>query len=594
MNSLMRFSSTIELPQLLKDFLSRNQFVLFNNSLLTNYQIKVELRGSLIKLQNELLLRSVSIENLPSEIKTRLQITDEKKVHDIAQDIYNEFCGPVRWYFPQLGDRLKKIGFNLNATDLFPLAQPQTTGETAINEIMAQIGDLPKNVIEKVRKLVEFSIKNQQCDSEKIENDLRLSVSSGGIGLGDYNARTVVMALEDYLAVYAFSDIPDRTEWSAPKKELPPTLDPATIGKDILAPSEAIDLKVAASAAEEIAASPLSAQQKSLVEAVLTAESLEDRSVDIQRRWKKIVEARIGGARDAEKTRVLLETAESAGGLGLNTDESQRLTQLLEQTASGFEKKREEFSVIEKIAQVKQQSEGVLAGPEAADRAHQNELNTRFVSMFGKNAVEEMRVETHREIESPETAHPGERASSHVAPLSFARPAAPSQPITEKAPTQQPSMEPKYVPKVPDKLRALIDAENPIFPLKTPAAPVQKKSSDIRPGMKLVGPIDELRTMSMVDFRRLSPDVSVRIQKIRSRIEVIAQDGPHEKIRAIQAFEQSDPVRLYRDVLKRSLISQRSSDDLRAEDKKAGKDYLEEDEILALRQFLTQIRYSSM
>lgn len=593
MNSSIRFSTTIELPQLLKDFLSRNQLVLFNNSLLTNYQIKNELRGALVNLENELLLRIVSVEVLSEEIRARLQITDEKKIHDIAQDIYNEFCGPVRWFFPQLKERINKIGFNLNETDLFPLAQPQTTSDAAISDVVSQIGDVPKNVAEKVRKLVESVIKNQQCDSEKIENDLKLPMSSGGIGLGAYNARTVVMALEDYLAVYAFSDIPDRTEWSEPKKELPPTLDPATIGKDILAPSEAVELTAAADVAQEIAASPLSAHQKSLVEAVLTAESLEGQSVDVQRRWKKIVEARIGGARDSEKTKALLEASEASGGLGLTPDESKRLAELLEQTASGFEKRREEFSVIEKIAQVKQQSEGILAGPEAADRAHQNELNTRFVSMFGKNAVEEMRAETHREIESPEMAHSGERATSHVAPLNFAAPP-PVQATPAPIEIKVPSTEPKYVPKVPDKLRALIDAENPIFPLKTPAAPVQKKSSDIRPGMKLVGPIDELRTMSMVDFRRLSPDVSVRIQKIRSRIEVIAQDGPHEKIRAIQAFEQSDPVRLYRDVLKRSLISQRSSDDLRAEDKKAGKDYLEEDEILALRQFLTQIRYSSM
>jgi len=588
----MRFSSAIELPQLLKDFLSRNQLVLFNNSLLTNYQIKNELRGALVNLENELLLRIVSVENLSEQIKLRLQITDEKRIHDIAQDIYNEFCGPVRWFFPQLKERVTKIGFNLNETDLFPLAQPQTTSNAAISDVVSQIGDVPKNVAEKVRKLVESVIKNQQCDSEKIENDLKSPMSSGGIGLGAYNARTVVMALEDYLAVYAFSDIPDRTEWSEPKKELPPTLDPATIGKDILAPSEARELTAAADVAQEIASSPLSAHQKSLVEAVLTAESLEGQSVDVQRRWKKIVEARIGGARGSEKTKALLEASEASGGLGMTADESRRLAELLEQTVSGFEKRREEFSVIEKIAQVKQQSEGILAGPEAADRAGQNQLNARFVSMFGKNAVEEMRKETHREIESPEIAHPGERAMSHVAPLNFVAPTVQATPAPIEI--KVPSAEPKYVPKVPDKLRALIDAENPIFPLKTPAAPLQKKSSDIRPGMKLVGPIDELRTMSMVDFRRLSPDVSVRIQKIRSRIEVIAQDGPHEKIRAIQAFEQSDPVRLYRDVLKRSLIQQRSSDDLRADDKKAGKDYLEEDEILALRQFLTQIRYSSM
>jgi hypothetical protein len=181
-----------------------------------------------------------------------------------------------------------------------------------------------------------------------------------------------------------------------------------------------------------------------------------------------------------------------------------------------------------------------------------------------------------------------------VAPFNL-NPAPVAAPQSVPAPAAPANTEaPKYVPKVPDKLRALIDADSPIFPLKAPSAPVQKKSADIRPGMKLIGPVDELRTMSLVDFRRLSNDVSVRIQKIRSRIEVIAEDGPHEKIRAIQAFEQSDPVRLYREILKRSLIEQKSTEVLCEEYKKQGKEFLDLDEITALRQFLTQIRYSSM
>lgn len=592
MNTKIKFSSMMDLPQVFIGFLFSKSLSALNNGLRVNYNLSDEQSGLIVRLEGELLFRTLEIENLQEAISTRLKILDGEKAKKITQEIYDEFCGPVRWYFPDLENRLHAIGFSLVATDLFPIEQPKASSSEAISSVMAKVGDLPPNVKAKVLKIVENSIKEQWYDEQALKSQLMGTLTEGGIGLGQVNANLVFSQIRDFVTLYTFSDIPDRAEWSEPKKELPPTLDPATIGKDILAPSEAVELTAAADVAQEIASSPLSAHQKSLVEAVLTAESLEGQSVDVQRRWKKIVEARIGGARDSEKTKALLEASEASGGLGLTPDESRRLAELLEQTVSGFEKRREEFSVIEKIAQVKQQSEGILAGPEAADRAGQNQLNARFVSMFGKNAVEEMRKETHREIESPEIAHPGERAMSHVAPLNFVAPTvqAPAAPIEIKVP----SAEPKYVPKVPDKLRALIDAENPIFPLKTPAPPLQKKSSDIRPGMKLVGPIDELRTMSMVDFRRLSPDVSVRIQKIRSRIEVIAQDGPHEKIRAIQAFEQSDPVRLYRDVLKRSLIQQRSSDDLRADDKKAGKDYLEEDEILALRQFLTQIRYSSM
>lgn len=594
MNTSIKFESTIDLPEVLSDFLYRNQLIAFNNGLLANYGLPSEVRGVIGNLEIDLVLRAITVEDLSGEIGRRLKINDPQKIHGIAQDIYNEFCGPVRWYFPNLEERLSKIGFVLSATNLFPLEQPKTALSDAVSDIMSKVGDLPKPITERVRLLVENTLRNQQCDSEKIESELLRSVSEGGIGIGEYNARTIVMLLEDYIAVYKFSDIPDKNEWTAPKKEIPPTLDPATIPKDILSGAEAADVNGAAKqVADSAALAPLSLHQNELVQAVLVAESLQDRSENLQKRWKTIVEARIGGARDAAKTRSMLELSEVGGGLGLSAAEATRLANLLEQTASGFEKRREEFLVIEKRESVKNQAAGIMAGPEANDKKTQAELNERFISMFGKGAVEEMRRETHREIESPEKAHPGEESRSHVAPINLS-PHIPAVAAPSAPPTPVSTQEPKYVPKVPDKLRALIDAENPIFPLKTPTAPVQKKSADIRPGMKLIGPVDELRTMSMVDFRRLSNDVTVRIQKIRSRIEVIAEDGPHEKIRAIQAFEQSAPVRLYREILKRSLIELKSTETLCEEYKKQGKEFLDLDEIAALRQFLTQIRYSSM
>lgn len=603
MNTAIQFSSLTDLPELLVTYFFSNQLVAFVNGLLVNYEIDSEKRDEIIRLQGDIIFRTLPIEDLPGAIETRLGINEPDKIHSIAQDIYNEFCGPIRWYFPNLAERLAKTGYVLNASDLFPQLQPKTSLAEAVSTIMGKVGDLPRTIKERVQKIVESVLKEQQLDSELLQKQLLRPVTEGGIGIGEKNARVVVIELEDYLALYSFSDVPDKHEITVAKKPLPPTLDPTTLAQDVLEPYEAEELAQATAAANEVSTSVLSTNQQSLVDAVLAAESLHDRSENIQKQWRIIVEARIGGARDAAKTRSMLESPEAAGGLGLTAAEATRLADLLEQTASGFEKRREEFSVIEKIASMKQQAEGIMAGPEAADRGNQKQLNDRFVSMFGKGAVEEMRRETHREIESPEKAHPGEEARSHVAPINLTPtlpqkvqpPPASIVPMVPPPPSAppQPQQEPKYLPKVPDKLRMLIDAEKPIFPLKPSVAPL-KKSADIRPGMKLVGPVDELRTMSMVDFRRLSPDVSVRIQKIRSRIEVIAEDGPHEKIRAIQAFEQSDPVRLYRELLKRSLIDQRGVEELSADFKTQGKEYLDAAEIAALRQFLTQIRYSSL
>lgn len=599
MNTKIQFTSIVDLPDIFVRFLLGKSLMSFNNGLKHNYILSKEQSSEINKIEGGLLFRTIEVESLSEEIKARLKITDDEKVKKMCQEIYDEFCGPIRWYFPDLENRVKKIGFELVSSDLFPIPQPETSYADAIVAIFAKIGDLPPSIKAKIQKIIEDSLRNQWFDADALRQLLSKAVSDGGIGLGNVNTNVILSQLRDYITLYKFSDIPDKNEWVAPKKELPPTLDPATIPKDILSGAEAADLGGAATqAANAVATAPLSLHQNELVQAVLAAEPLSDRSEDLQKRWKMIVEARIGGARDAAKTRAMFELSEASGGLGLSAAEAGRLANLLEQTAGSFEKRREEFSAIEKTERVNNQAAAILAGPEAGDRKTQAELNQRFVAMFGKGAVEEMRRETHREIESPEKAHPGESSRSHVAPINLnpAPPAvAPQSAPAPQAPAAPANTEaPKYVPKVPDKLRALIDADSPIFPLKALAAPVQKKSADIRPGMKLIGPVDELRTMSLVDFRRLSNDVSVRIQKIRSRIEVIAEDGPQEKIRAIQAFEQSDPVRLYREILKRSLIEQKSTETLCDEYKKQGKEFLDLDEIAALRQFLTQIRYSSM
>lgn len=594
MNTKIQFSSIIDLPRMLVDFLFSNELRMLNNALSTNFNLTEEQKDLIVRLEGELVFRMIDVEDLPNQVEIRLKISNSEIVKKITQDIFDEFCGPIRWYFPDLSERLKKIGYEIPATDLFPIAQPQTSFSEAVTSTMSKIGDLPPSVKSKVLSIVENCLKNQWYDLDGLKEQMLKPVTDGGIGLGQNNVSLILGQIRDYITLYKFSDIPDKNEWTAPKKEIPPTLDPATIPKDILSGTEADDLHGAAKqTAEVVASAPLTLHQSELVQAVLSAEPLFDRSENLQKRWKMIVEARIGGARDAGKTRAILEMTEAGGGLGLSVSEATRLADLLEQTASGFEKRRKEFSVMEKNVSIKNQAAGIMAGPEANDKKTQAELNERFVSMFGKGAVEEMRRETRREIESPEKAHPGEVQRSHVAPINL-NPHIPTAVEQATPKTSDVAQEPKYAPKVPDKLRALIDAENPIFPLKPPTAPAQKKSADIRPGLKLIGPVDELRTMSMVDFRRLSNDVSVRIQKIRSRIEVIAEDGPHEKIRAIQAFEQSAPVRLYREILKRSLIEQKSTEALCEEYKKQGKEFLDLDEIAALRQFLTQIRYSSI
>ncbi len=73
----------------------------------------------------------------------------------------------------------------------------------------------------------------------------------------------------------------------------------------------------------------------------------------------------------------------------------------------------------------------------------------------------------------------------------------------------------------------------------------KKKIEDIRVAPKVMGPIDELRYLDIVNFRRLSEDPKEATLKIRKKIELLGKEGFDKKIQAIMAWKKSPLNLLY-------------------------------------------------
>ncbi|MCX6781024.1 MAG: hypothetical protein NT003_02830 [Candidatus Magasanikbacteria bacterium] len=607
MNASLQFSTITELPKVLVNFLLSEELGNFNDVFVKTYNLTEENFDEIIRIEGELFFRALTPDAtaVSGALSSRVGISADKS-DAAAKEILSTICGPVKWFFPAYsGDVNSKIS---------KVIQPEISFDAAVKSVSDIVGDLPRPAATRLDEVVGAVLKTEKFDRAEVEKKLRAAFTEGGCGLREDVAKKVVRQIREYVAAYKIN----KTE--APVNAVPTrTIDPSTIPKSALTEDDHVEISDKKNNAAEVKELILNTQQQSLVDAVLAIEPMTDRSPEMQARWKSIVVTRIGGARDAVQTRAALSAPMAQGGLGVSAFEVNRLAALLEKTVGGFENRRAEFTVMEKIASVQKNATGSAnAGPEAKTSSDQRELNQRFVSMFGRDAVEAIRKETRREIQTAEAAHPGQEAKSHMAPILSSIPAVTTAPAAVPAtipsaaarPITATSGTPKYVPKIPDKLRQLIDADQPIFPIKpknvTPGAmPVStiqstaqvKKITDIRPsshpnvGHRLMGPIDELASMTLVDFRRLSEDVSVRIQKIRSKLEVIGQEGPSEKVRAVHAIEQCEPIRLYREFLKRGLFTGTSVDELAASEKKLGKPSLEPDEIAALRDLLASIRY---
>ena len=67
------------------------------------------------------------------------------------------------------------------------------------------------------------------------------------------------------------------------------------------------------------------------------------------------------------------------------------------------------------------------------------------------------------------------------------------------------------------------------------------------------GPVEELRTTSLEDFRRLSKDPKEAILKIRDKIDLLGEESFTKRSQGIAAWNQSSVYRLYMEMMGEAL-----------------------------------------
>lgn len=105
---------------------------------------------------------------------------------------------------------------------------------------------------------------------------------------------------------------------------------------------------------------------------------------------------------------------------------------------------------------------------------------------------------------------------------------------------------PAEMPKMPRMEAA--QPVGPAFAPKTSLADVQK------PMRSLGGPIDQL-SYDLMTWRRLAADPKDRIRKIETQLDVLEQDGYPERLKGLLTWHDSEVVRKYIDIGKKSIES---------------------------------------
>lgn len=143
-----------------------------------------------------------------------------------------------------------------------------------------------------------------------------------------------------------------------------------------------------------------------------------------------------------------------------------------------------------------------------------------------------------------------------------------------------------------NSIQAGVKINRPTVGVHSMSAPGGKiKMEDVKYVPKLMGPIDELGEMNLVNFRRLSQDPKEATAKIEEKIKFLEQDRYAKRIEGIKAWRKSPINKLYLEIGQEGIIVARGIENAIKAREKSKKDFLTLAEFNSIMELNKRIRY---
>lgn len=117
------------------------------------------------------------------------------------------------------------------------------------------------------------------------------------------------------------------------------------------------------------------------------------------------------------------------------------------------------------------------------------------------------------------------------------------------------------------------------------------RMDDVKYVPKVMSPIDELKYMDLVSFRRLDSDPEKAISKILNRFSLLEEDSYAKRLEGIRAWRISPVNKLYLIIGNESITTGKRVDEIIENRKKDKKDYLTKEEFKAVLSLNKKIRF---
>lgn len=128
-------------------------------------------------------------------------------------------------------------------------------------------------------------------------------------------------------------------------------------------------------------------------------------------------------------------------------------------------------------------------------------------------------------------------------------------------------------------------------PAPVQSSAVKPQLSDIKAPPRVVGPLEELRSLTLVDFRRLGDTPQEALQKIKNKIDLLGEHSVARKVEAVRAWKSSAVYQQYLRLGRESIEQGKSVSVIVANYQALGEPTLTEEEFNSIADFNAKLRF---
>ncbi len=315
---------------------------------------------------------------------------------------------------------------------------------------------------------------------------------------------------------------------------------------------------------------------------------------ETEKRFRQAVLLRLKGVRNQVQTREILLSPISLGGLGFRIKEAEKILSVILNESQNFHDRLREGLSTEPFSDLQTEVDTILTKVDA-------DTDKPEIIFSSTNDSKSQKVESDL-MTVPEKKNKPVLPSSSNSDINNLQSQKDDHNLIDDLKKkeklfQQPSAAAvEKIPAKPAKEKQDKEAELGFVSFSSVSRPkppesFKPKIEDVRFRPKLTGPIEEIRSMTLVDFRRLSQNPQEAILKIIEKIENLEEESFSKKIQAIKAWKESMINQLYLEIGEESMEEKKSISEVIEQRRTKGLEILTEQEIEAIMEFNQKLRY---